>query len=129
MLIHGRCHCGNIAFTLTWDAAAGTLTSGAYVSETTDGEVILTPTVGAEFGGTVLPVGWSTTPWATGGASTLALGSGHSLKQAVEALEKRLILDALDRCQQNQQRAAKALGLSRQGLIKKVKRYGMKPGT
>ena len=51
------------------------------------------------------------------------------MKQAVEALEKRLLLDALDRCQQNQQRAAKALGLSRQGLIKKLKRYGMKPGT
>src|SRR5213593_2008813 len=41
-------------------------------------------------------------PRHSGGASTLALGSGHSLKQAVEALEKRLILDALDRCQQNQ---------------------------
>ena len=64
-----------------------------------------------------------------GGASALALGPEGSLKQAVETLEKRLILDALGYCRQNQQRAAKALGLSRQGLIKKLKRYGMKPGT
>ena len=49
-----------------------------------------------------------------GGASVLA--SGLSMKQAVTELEKRMILDALDRCQQNQQRAAKALGMSRQGF-------------
>ena len=61
-------------YAMTADFAAGTLAAGAYVSETTDGEVILTPTVGAEFGGTVLPDGWTSTPWATGGASTVAKG-------------------------------------------------------
>jgi hypothetical protein len=60
--------------TTTADFAAGTLDSGAYVSETTDGEVILTPTVGAEFGGAALPAGWTTTPWATGGTSNLGRG-------------------------------------------------------
>ena len=65
-----------------------------------------------------------------GGSPALALTPGLSLKQAVEALERRLILDALERCRQNHQRAAKALGVSRQGLIKKLKRYGMtKSGT
>jgi Nif-specific regulatory protein len=33
-----------------------------------------------------------------------------SLKEAVAELEKRLIREALDRCGQNQQQAAKALG-------------------
>jgi Nif-specific regulatory protein len=49
----------------------------------------------------------------------------RSLKDAVEHLERRLIADALDKCAHNQQQTAKALGLSRQGLIKKLKRYGL----
>jgi len=52
--------------------------------------------------------------------------SDHSLKQTVAELEKRMILDALQRSRRNQQQAATALGLSRQGLIKKMKRYGIK---
>jgi hypothetical protein len=60
--------------TSTADFAAGTVTSGAYVSETTGGELILTPTVGVEFGGATLPAGWTSTPWATGGTSTVAQG-------------------------------------------------------
>ena len=58
----------------TADFGAGTPGTGAYVSETTGGELILTPTVGAEFGGATLPVGWTSIPWATGGASTVAQG-------------------------------------------------------
>jgi Nif-specific regulatory protein len=56
--------------------------------------------------------------------------STHSLKEAVEALERRPIAAALEECQYNQQQAARTLGLSRQGLIKKMKRYGMagRPG-
>ena len=54
----------------------------------------------------------------------------HSLKEvvaeAVEDLEKGMILEAMDACRNNQLRAAAKLGLSRQGLIKKMKRYGMK---
>jgi Nif-specific regulatory protein len=49
----------------------------------------------------------------------------RSLKQAVEILERRMITAALNTCQHNQQQTARALGLSRQGLIKKMKRYGL----
>ena len=52
---------------------------------------------------------------------------GGSLKGAVEELEKRLIAEALRQSRGNQLQAAKALGLSRQGLIKKRNRYGLKP--
>jgi len=50
---------------------------------------------------------------------------GGSLKENVERLEIQMISEALRRFQGNQVRAAKGLGLSRQGLIKKVKRYGI----
>lgn len=49
----------------------------------------------------------------------------RSFKQAVEDLEKRMIRDALATCRANQVQTAKLLGLSRQGLIKKMKRYGL----
>jgi Nif-specific regulatory protein len=52
--------------------------------------------------------------------------STRSLSEAVTGLERHLILEALQLCGQNQQQAAKVLGLSRQGLIKKMKRYGIK---
>ena len=47
-----------------------------------------------------------------------------SLPDAVEALERRMIAEALHESGGNKQRAAQALGLSRQGLIKKLKRLG-----
>ncbi|MCG5055720.1 MAG: sigma 54-interacting transcriptional regulator [Myxococcales bacterium] len=47
------------------------------------------------------------------------------LKPRVEQLEKGLLRDALDKCGGNQTRAAAALGLSRFGLQKKLKRYGL----
>ena len=49
----------------------------------------------------------------------------QSLKAAVGQLEKRMILEALQGTRNNQQQAAKALGLSRQGLINKMKRYAI----
>jgi len=49
-----------------------------------------------------------------------------SLKKAVEELEREMIINALKTHQNNQRQAAKALGLSRYGLIKKIKRYGIK---
>jgi Nif-specific regulatory protein len=52
--------------------------------------------------------------------------AGRSLKKTVEELERRLLADALQRCRGNQVQAAKLLGLSRQGLIKKIARYGLK---
>ncbi|HXF06290.1 MAG TPA: sigma-54-dependent Fis family transcriptional regulator [Blastocatellia bacterium] len=52
--------------------------------------------------------------------------SVSSLKEAVAEIEKRMILEALQACRHNQQRAARMLGVSRQGLIKKMKRYGIR---
>jgi len=46
-----------------------------------------------------------------------------SLRNAVEDLERRLITEALLGTRNNQQQAARMLGLSRQGLINKMKRY------
>ena len=50
----------------------------------------------------------------------------QSIKDAVKQLEKKMILDALDENDWNQTQSAKQLGLSRQGLIKKMKRYKLK---
>ncbi|MEE8301073.1 MAG: sigma-54-dependent Fis family transcriptional regulator [Candidatus Tectomicrobia bacterium] len=46
-----------------------------------------------------------------------------SLHETVEAIEKQLIREALQSYQNNKQQTARALGLSRQGLLKKLKRY------
>ena len=56
------------------DFSAGTPDASTYVSQTTDGEVILNPTVGSEFNGSSLPAGWSSTNWDSGGTSTVASG-------------------------------------------------------
>jgi transcriptional regulator with PAS, ATPase and Fis domain len=63
--------------------------------------------------------------------STRSIRTGdHPLKEvvadAVEELEKGMITEALEACRNNQLRTAVKLGLSRQGLIKKMKRYGLK---
>lgn len=47
------------------------------------------------------------------------------IKDAVVELEQRMIRDALEACQENRAKAARMLGLSRQGLLKKLQRYGM----
>jgi DNA-binding NtrC family response regulator len=48
-----------------------------------------------------------------------------SLPDAVEQLERRLIEEALRNSGGNKQKAAQTLGLSRQGLIKKLKRLSI----
>jgi len=48
-----------------------------------------------------------------------------TLQQKVEALERREIEEALRRCNANRTHTAEALGLSRQGLLKKLERYGL----
>jgi DNA-binding NtrC family response regulator len=48
-----------------------------------------------------------------------------SLAQKLEALERREIAAALQQHGGNRSRAAEALGLSRQGLLKKMERYGL----
>jgi len=52
-------------------------------------------------------------------------GKPESLKKSVADLERRLIADALRNTRNNQQQAARVLGLSRQGLINKMKRYAI----
>jgi Nif-specific regulatory protein len=52
-------------------------------------------------------------------------GKPQSLKKAIEDLERRMIGEALASTKNNQQQAAKMLGLSRQGLINKLKRYSL----
>ncbi len=48
-----------------------------------------------------------------------------TLKQAMEELEREMIAQAMADTGNNQQRAARLLGLSRQGLINKLKRYDL----
>ncbi len=54
---------------------------------------------------------------------TINLLEKKSLKDAVEQLEKQMIIRALQEFNWNQTKTAKELGLSRQGLIKKIQRY------
>jgi DNA-binding NtrC family response regulator len=63
----------------------------------------------------------SRTAPARGGAAPPA--SGSSLKTAIADLEMQMIQQALTETGNNQQRTARLLGLSRQGLINKMKRY------
>ena len=51
--------------------------------------------------------------------------SDATLDEQVRALEIRLLKKALATTQDNRTQAAKQLGLSRQGLIKKIERYGL----
>ncbi|NVK75992.1 MAG: sigma 54-interacting transcriptional regulator, partial [Oceanospirillaceae bacterium] len=51
--------------------------------------------------------------------------SDASLDEQVRDLEIRLITQALEKNQGNRTQAAKQLGISRQGLIKKIERYGL----
>ena len=70
--------------------------------------------------------GWEELPATLGrGEPTPGPAPAQSLKQAVEDLERRMIGDALRATHGNQQQAARVLGLSRQGLINKMKRYSL----
>ena len=78
---------GGATDTTVADFGAGTTGANTYVSETGNGEVILAPTVGAEFSGTGLPSDWSSTLWAGGsGGSTIADGT-VTLDQALLATD------------------------------------------
>jgi DNA-binding NtrC family response regulator len=52
---------------------------------------------------------------------------GTSMKAALEQLEQHMLQEALVASGYNQVQAARKLGLSRQGLIKKLKRYSIAP--
>ncbi len=62
-------------------------------------------------------------------ALDLELFDEGPLCQAVGILEQHMLQKALQRLNWNKTRTAKALGLSRQGLLKKIKRYGLQPGS
>lgn len=53
------------------------------------------------------------------------LSTKKSLKEAVEELERKMITGCMERYAWNQTQAARELGLSRQGLIKKLQRYNL----
>ncbi len=58
-------------------------------------------------------------------ALSAARDAGRGLHAETRALEERRLREALDRAHGNKTRAARNLGLSRQGLLKKLKRYGL----
>ena len=58
-------------------------------------------------------------------AAPSAAQGPSSLQAKVEALERREIEEALRRSSGNRTHAAEALGLSRQGLLKKMERFGL----
>ena len=69
----------------------------------------------------------SSLPFVVPGAPLVSARRGN-LKDQVAALEKRLIEDALREAKGNQTKAAEALGVSRYGLQKMVKRLGINVG-
>src|SRR6185503_12029299 len=58
-------------------------------------------------------------------ASDGAAAAANGLHAETRALEEKRLREMLERTRWNKSRAAKALGLSRQGLLKKLRRYGM----
>ena len=56
-------------------------------------------------------------------------GTRLALKDMVEDVEKRVILQVLNENKWNKSRTADALGLSRQGLLKKIARFGLEPDS
>ena len=56
---------------------------------------------------------------------SVAMGVQGTLKQMVETLEKSVLSETIKNQKGNKTRIAEALGLSRNGLMKKLKRYGL----
>jgi len=54
-----------------------------------------------------------------------AVAEGSGLHAETRALEERRLRETLRRTHGNKTQAARSLGLSRQGLLKKLRRYGM----
>jgi Nif-specific regulatory protein len=59
------------------------------------------------------------------GSSGSKSGDKQSLKDRVTNLEIQMIRDAMDQTEGDKRRAARILGLSHQGLLNKLKRYGL----
>jgi DNA-binding NtrC family response regulator len=60
------------------------------------------------------------------GYLAVGLDGQQSLKQKIEAVEAQLVLAALERQSWNQTKAAIELGLSRPGLLNKIRRYRLR---
>ena len=60
--------------------------------------------------------------------SSLAFDETDSLENAVSHLEKTMIASAMKQFDGNISKAARKLGLSRQGMHNKLHKYGMKTG-
>jgi Nif-specific regulatory protein len=54
-----------------------------------------------------------------------AHASPVKLKDAIDQMERRMVQEALDTCSGNRSLAARRLGLSRQGLINKIAKFGL----
>jgi DNA-binding NtrC family response regulator len=54
-----------------------------------------------------------------------AVATARGLHAETRALEERRLREALERTRWNKSQAARSLGLSRQGLLKKLRRYGL----
>jgi two-component system response regulator HupR/HoxA len=57
--------------------------------------------------------------------SKMSSGEKQSLKDRVTTLEIQMIRDAMAQTEGDRRRASRILGLSHQGLINKLKRYGL----
>ena len=72
---------------------------------------------------TVAPSHWPDIPFAD------AVAEGAGLHAETRALEVRRLREMLRRTHGNKTQAARALGLSRQGLLKKLRRFGLAPAS
>ncbi len=72
--------------------------------------------------GLVREAHWPEAPFAA------AVAEGAGLHAETRALEERRLREALGRTHGNKTAAARSLGLSRQGLLKKLRRYGLGAG-
>jgi transcriptional regulator with GAF, ATPase, and Fis domain len=67
-------------------------------------------------------------PPAPDDASSAAHDPGHDpggLRAELDAMERRRVVEALERCGNNQSRAAKVLGISRHALIARIERFNL----
>jgi len=76
---------------------------------------------------TGISVSASDLAFATGEAATaMPVATNQTLEEEIAALERRRISEALDRTGRNHTHAARELGLSRVGLLKKMDRMGLR---
>jgi transcriptional regulator with PAS, ATPase and Fis domain len=62
-------------------------------------------------------------------SSSAGAAAAGSLKEALEELERYMIVSTLKRLNGNKSEAARVLGVSRSNLIAKVQSYGIEPGS